>query len=198
MTKDTPLDHPIHELLASRWSSRAIDPAKSIPKDVMMQVLEAARWAPSSRNEQPWRFIIFTKDKPAELEKAHSTLSEGNAWAKHAPVLLLSVAKLFFDLNGKENRHAVHDLGLATENLILQAAALGLVTHQMAGFDHERARALFQIPQGFEPMTMIVLANPGDLLQLDAKSQEKEKAARTRLLISEFTFDCTWGSTISS
>lgn len=193
MEKVATTDHPIHELLHRRWSplgfaDRPVEAAK------LLSVLEAARWAPSSFNEQPWSLILATKDNPAEFERLLACLVEGNQqWAKDAPVLMLSVAKLQFSRNDKPNRHAQHDVGLAVGNLVIQATALGLVVHQMAGFHVEKARETFAIPEGYEPVAAIALGYPGDPNDLPERLRERELTARTRKPLAEFIFSGKWG-----
>ena len=124
MEKPADTKHPIHNLLRRRWSPRAFS-GRMVEANQLCSVLEAARWAPSSYNEQPWRFIVATKENPVEFDRLLSCLVEGNAlWAQQAPVLMLSVAKLSFEKNDKANRHAIHDVGLAVENLVIQATVL--------------------------------------------------------------------------
>ena len=138
----------MHELLEKRWSPVAFSP-RAVEAEKLRSVLEAARWAPSSFNEQPWVFLVSTKDDREAYERLQGLLVEGNrVWAQFAPVLMLSVAKLNFALNGKPNRHALHDVGAASAYLTMQATALGLYVHQMAGYDVERARREFSIPAG--------------------------------------------------
>src|SRR5271156_932844 len=140
---------PIHELIRHRWSPRAFD-SRPVEPDKLRSLFEAARWASSSFNAQPWYFIVATKDDPENFQRVLDCFVERNqAWAKNAPVVALSVAKLQLD-NGKPNRHAFHDVGQAVANLALQATALGLEIHQMAGIDPEKARQIFGIPEGDE------------------------------------------------
>jgi nitroreductase len=188
---------PIHPLLARRWSARALD-GRSLEPEKLRAILEAARWAPSSNNEQPWRYLVFDGRDPAALEAARSCLVEGNAWAGKAPVLLLSVAKETFTHKEKPTRHGQHDTGLASENLVLQATDLGLVTHQMAGFDAQKARQLFQIPEGFTPMAMIALGYPGKIEDLPDELRKREMAPRTRKPIEEWAFAGKWGEPFRS
>ena len=174
---------PIHELLQQRFSPRAFE-NRSVSKETIRSLLEAARWAASSFNEQPWRFIVATEDDPADFEKLLGCLVPGNQdWAKSAPVLMLSVAKLTFTRNDKPNRHAYHDVGLAVSQLIVQATALGLYVHQMAGFDVDRARQSFGIPEGFDPVAAIAIGY----------SAEAAPASRTRRPQAELAFKGTWG-----
>jgi nitroreductase len=184
---------PIHELLASRWSPRAFDD-RSVDTDLLRMLFEAARWAPSSNNEQPWRFIVATKDREADWARLFDCLVEGNRrWAFRAPVLVLSIASMHFQYNGRPNRHAFHDTGLATQNLVLQAAVHGLMARQMAGFDLEKTRADLQIPSGYEPVAMIAIGYPGDPAVLPEQLRERELQPRSRRPIEEWTFSGQWG-----
>src|SRR5262249_361562 len=131
--KPAPIEHPIHDLFARRWSTRAFSD-RTVEPATLLSLFEAARWAPSSGNGQPWSFIVATKAEASEFEKLASVLNPGNAWAQRAPVLALSIAHLD-RAPDKPNRHAIHDVGLASENLVLQAVAMGLAVHMMAGFD---------------------------------------------------------------
>jgi nitroreductase len=152
MEKPTPTDHPIEEILKRRWSPRAFSD-RLIETEKLQRMFEAARWAASSFNEQPWSFIVATREKPDEYAALLSCLTEKNQqWARRAPVLMVSVAKLNFEKNGKPNRHAFHDVGMAVSNLIVQATALGLYVHQMAGFSVETVRETYGVPEGFEPV----------------------------------------------
>jgi nitroreductase len=198
MEKRATTGTPIHELLARRWSPRAMDPGRKVTREMLQSLLEAARWAPSCFNEQPWRFLVFDGSVPEALEAARGCLAEGNAWARRAPLLLLSVARDTFTRNGKLNRYAGHDVGLATENLVLQATALGLASHQMAGFDAERARRAFHIPDGFTPMAMIAVGHPGSADDLDEGLQQREMAPRVRRELEEIAFSGDWERRFSS
>ena len=134
MEKPADNQYPIHELIKQRWSPLAFN-IRPVEPEKIASLLEAARWAASCFNEQPWFFIVATQDNAQEYEKLFSCLVEANqTWAKDAPLLMLSVAKLSFTRNNKPNRHALHDLGFAVGNLTLQAQALGLFVHQMGGF----------------------------------------------------------------
>ena len=196
MDQPAQLQFPIHDLLARRWSPRAFD-ERHVETSVLQSLLEAARWAPSSNNEQPWRFIVATKDHETEWNRLFDCLAEGNQkWAVRAPVLILSVASMNFEDDGKLNRHALHDTGLATENLVLQATASGLVAHQMAGFDLEKARADLLIPSGYEPVAMMAIGYPGDAAILPERLRERELRPRSRRPIGEWTFRGQWGTRI--
>lgn len=134
MEKYTENKYPINNLLKQRWSSLAFTD-KMVSSEVLLSLLEAARWSPSCFNEQPWSFIVATKENPAEYDRLFSCIVEGNQpWAGLAPVLMLSVAKLSFDRNNNPNRHAFHDVGLAVASLTFQATEMGLRVHQMGVF----------------------------------------------------------------
>jgi nitroreductase len=185
-------DPLIHELLARRKSPRAFDPNRRVSRLAIRTLLEAARVAPSCFNEQPWRFLIFDAREPEALEQARSCLSPGNSWARRAPVLILSIAAERWSRDGSPNRWAEHDVGLASENLALQATSLGFAVHLMAGFDEKKARELFGIPEGFTPMAMIAVGYPGDPDDLPPKLREREQAPRQRKPIEEIAFAGRW------
>jgi len=186
-------DHAIHPIMAERWSPRLFEEREVEPEKIA-SLLEAARWAPSSSNEQPWCYLVWDGSDPEAREKANSCLSRGNAWARKAPLLMLSVSSGIFAKTGKPNRHGQHDVGLASENLVLQAVELGLAAHQMAGYDPEKARELFNIPEEFTPMAMIAVGYPfrGDLSSLPEDIQKSELAERTRKPLAEIAFDGAW------
>jgi nitroreductase len=187
---------PIHDLIARRWSPRAFD-ERLVDVATLRTLFEAARWAPSSNNEQPWRFVVASKDREADWNRLFDCLVEGNRrWASRAPILVLSIASMKFEDDGTPNRHALHDTGLATENLVLQATASGLVAHQMAGFDVEKARADLRIPSGYEPVAMIAIGYPGDPAVLPERLRERELRPRSRRPIGEWTFFGQWGTPI--
>ena len=193
MKKPAPAQHPIEDLIARRWSPRAFE-ERPVEAEKLKRLFEAARWAPSSNNEQPWRFLAATKEHRSDYDKLVSCHFEGNAkWVFRAPVLMLSVASLFFEEDGKPNRHALHDTGMAVENLVLQATALGLQAHQMAGYDVEKVRKACEIPSGFEPVAMIAVGYPGDPTVLPDYLREREHKPRDRQPIEDFVFSATWG-----
>ena len=186
--------YPVHDFIRSRWSPRAFSD-RAVEPEKLLSLLEAARWAPSSYNHQPWSFIVATKDDATECNRLLSTLMGFNqGWAKNAPVLILTVAKIRTD-DGKTNRHAFHDVGLALENLILQATSLGLFAHQIGGFNPETAREIYQIPEGYEPATVVTVGYPGDLQNLPDGLRDRELAPRTRKPLTEFVFTEKWGHT---
>jgi nitroreductase len=186
-------EHPIHPLIASRRSPRAFA-STSIEPETLASLMEAARWAPSCMNEQPWSFIVATKKNKSDFDRLLGCLVEFNVqWAQHAPVLLLSVAKLTFESAGEPNRHALHDVGQAIANLTFQATASGLVVHQMAGFDVEKARREFSIPQDYEPVAVAAIGYPGKSAELPEKLRQKDATPRKRKPLTNFVFEGGWG-----
>lgn len=197
MQKPAETRYPVHDLINNRWSPRAFS-ARPVDAESIGSLLEAARWAPSSYNEQPWTYFVASRSQTEAYDKLLNCLSEGNRpWAGQAPVLMLAVAKLQFDRNGKPNRHAQHDVGLANENLVLQATAMGLIVHQMAGFDPEAARRTLHVPDGHEPLTMLAVGYHGDADDLPEPYREREEAPRSRKQLVEFVFTDTWGAASS-
>jgi nitroreductase len=193
--KPAPADYQLDNEIGRRWSPRLFEEGRAVERDKVMALLEAARWAPSCFNEQPWRYLVFDGADREAMERARACLVEGNAWALKAPVLMISVARDNFTRGEKPNRTAQHDVGLASENLALEAVEQGLVAHQMAGFDTERARDEFNIPAGFTVLAMIALGYPyrGSLDDLDETTRAKELAARSRLAVGKIAFAGTWG-----
>jgi len=193
MEKPAATQFPIHDLLSRRWSPRTFTERPVEPEKVQ-RLLEAARWAPSCFNEQPWVFILATADQPAEYSKLLSCLVAGNqVWAKRAPLLMISVAKLHFDHNGQPNAHAFHDVGLAVGNLVVQATAMDLVVHQMAGILQETIREFYSLPTGYDPLTGLAIGYQGDLHALPDLLREREQASRSRKALKEFVFSESWG-----
>ena len=184
---------PIHELIRRRWSPRAFS-ERPVEPDKLLSLFEAARWASSASNEQPWAFLVASQQDPKNFEALAGVLVESNrAWAPKAPVLILTFAHTQFEKDGRPNRHAFYDLGQAAANLSLQATALGLRTHPMAGFNVEAARERFAVPEGWEPVSVIALGYPGDPDSLSEKLRERETAQRHRKTLETFVFSGTWG-----
>jgi nitroreductase len=197
MKNPAPTEVPVHEIVRERWSPRAFS-EKAVPPEVLRSLFEAARWAPSSSNLQPWAYIVGTKDDKENFEKVLSTLVEFNqGWAKHAPVLALSVAQVKNANDGAPNRWAFHDVGSASAQLTTEASSRGLYVHQMAGLDPEKARIVFQIPEGWEAVAALAIGYPGDPATLPEKLRERELAPRTRKPLSEFVMTGRWGHTAS-
>lgn len=187
--KRAPVVPGVLDEIEKRWSPRAFADTP-VPDEDLRQVLDAARWAMSSYNEQPWRYVIATKDDPEAYERVAGCLNEFNrAWATTAPVLMLAFAKTSFSQNGKENRHARHDVGAASAFLTLQAAKLDLYVHQMAGILPDVVDDTFDLPEGVEPVTALALGKLGDPSILSEKLEQREYAERTRKPLSEIVFD---------
>ncbi|MBA4386661.1 MAG: nitroreductase [Verrucomicrobia bacterium] len=177
-------DHDIHELLRARWSPRAFTP-KPVEPEIVLRLFEAARWAASANNEQPWRFIQATQEQPELYKRLFDCLVPANQeWVKTAPLLVMTVVRVVFD-SGKPNRWAFHDLGLAVGNLTTQATSMGLYVHNMAGFSVDKARQTFALPPELEPVTMIAIGYLGDPAQLSPRNQERELAVQQRKPLSE-------------
>lgn len=193
MEKPADNAYPIHDLLRRRWSPRAFS-NRPVERDVLLSLFEAARWAPSSNNEQPWSFVLAMKDDEPAYRRLFDCLKEGNKkWAFTAPVLALSVARLTFEDDGTPNRHAFHDTGMAVFSLVVQATALGLFVHQMAGYDVEKARSDLKIPEGHDPVAMIAIGYPGEPDQLAEPYRTREFRPRERSSIDRFVFSSEWG-----
>ena len=183
----------IHELIRERWSPRAFS-GVPVSRERLNVLLEAARWAPSSMNEQPWRFLLANRrDDPEGHARIASTLVPFNAaWASRAPVLTIVAAKTAFTHNGAANHSAYHDVGQAVALFTLQATAFGLAIHQMGGFDRDRARLLLDIPDGYEPVVALALGYPGDAGELSLEMRARETAPRARRPASEWVYGGRW------
>ncbi len=194
--KPTDTTYPIHPLIRDRWSPVAFA-ARPVEVATLGSLLEAARWAASCFNEQPWSFIVATADQPAEFARLLSCIVETNqTWAKTAPVLMIGVAARTFTRNGQDNKHAYHDLGAAIANLATQATALDLITHAMGGFDPDKARALYHIPPSHDPVTAIAIGYHGDPGQLPTEQlQQRDAAPRSRKPLTDFVFTGQWNQT---
>lgn len=195
MQKAAVTDHPIHELIRNRWSPRAFS-GKLVEPAVLASLFEAARWAASSFNDQPWAYLVATKDDPENFKNMVGVLMEFNAnWAKNAPVLAISVARRNFSHNGAPNPVALHDVGAANAQLTAEATSRGLIVHQMAGFSHDKARQTFGIPEGWDPVSAIAIGYPGDPETLPEDFRNRELSTRTRKPIREFVMTGNWGHT---
>ena len=186
---------PIDPLIARRWSGRALDPDKPVSREKIIAMLEAARWAPSCYNDQPWRFIVWDRNTDEESwQKAFECLAEGNrSWVKNAQVLIAAMAGSRFSHNDKPNRWGQYDTGAAVLNLFLQATSLGLMAHEMGGFDADKLCETFGIPDEYTPMAMIAVGYQADPSTLEGKMREMESADRERSPIEENFFEGTWG-----
>jgi nitroreductase len=192
--KTAPTDHDVLDVFRNRWSPRAFADRPVDPED-LRRLMEAARWAMSSYNEQPWRYVVATKDDPDGYEKVLAGLNEFNrSWAKTAPVLMLGFVETTFDRNGKQNRHARHDLGAASAFLTIQATAMDLYVHQMAGILPDAIRDSFDLPDDVEPVTGLAVGYLGDPDQLSQKMKKREAAPRSRQPQSDFVFGPEYGT----
>lgn len=199
LEKPAQAGHPIHDLFVRRWSSRAYDAKRPVPRGQLMSLLEAARWAPSCNGDEPWRYLIWDKGRdPGGWQKAFDCLTESNQkWVKNVPVLLLSCSGSNFGPTGKPNRWTQHDTGAASVSLALQAVALGLMVHQMGGFDVEKARAAFAIPADYTPMAMIAVGYQAAPDVLDEETKKKELNPRARKPLAERFFEGGWGKGVT-
>ncbi|WP_180541306.1 nitroreductase family protein [Nevskia soli] len=193
MEKPAAASHPIHELLIRRWSPRAFAD-RPVPHDVLLRMFEAARWAASSYNEQPWTYIVGVRQvDPEQFDRLASVLAPPNAWAKRAPVLALSILKTTFSHNNSPNGVAMHDVGAASASLTIEGLRDGVFVHQMAGFNKAKAKEVFAIPDGYEPVAMLAIGYPGDPETLEEPLKGRELSERTRKPVSEFVFEGNWG-----
>ena len=193
ITKNAATDNPILKLLAERWSPYCFED-RPVPEADLRSLFEAARWAASSYNEQPWNYLVATRENPLEFERLLACLVEANqSWAKSAPVLVLSVVSLQFAKNKQDNRAAVHDLGLAAGNLVVEATARGLAVHQMIGILPDKARQVYQIPEHFEAWTAMAIGYKADPTKLPDALRERDLTPRQRKRLSKFVFTGQWG-----
>ncbi|MEH2262958.1 nitroreductase family protein [Nostoc sp.] len=187
-------DYPIHELLAERWSPYAFQD-RPVSQADLRSLFEAARWSASSYNEQPWSYLVATKENPDHFQQLLSCLVEANQiWAQNAPVLALGIASLRFTRNNQENKAAIHDLGLASGNLVVEATARGICVHEMIGILPDKARDLFDIPEGFEAWTAMAIGYQGDPITLPDALKERDLSPRQRKPLDQFVFSGKWGN----
>ena len=198
MQKPAITQQPIHELIANRWSGRAYDAGKLVTKDQLVSLLEAARWAPSCFGDQPWRYVVCNKAENLQAwQAAFDCLVPANqSWAINAPVLLLICADTLFSHNQKPNKWGPYDTGAATENLCLQATALGLMAHQMGGFDADKARAAFKVPEQYHILPMVAVGYQAAVESLSGEVKERELAERSRKPLGELFFNGVWDTPI--
>jgi nitroreductase len=195
MQNPAPTEVSLHDLLKHRWSPRAYAD-KSVSAETLKSLFEAARWAPSSSNMQPWAYIVATREEKQDYDKILSTLVEFNqGWAKNAPVLALSIAQSKNPKDGSPNRWAFHDVGSASAQLTFEANSRGLLVHQMAGLDANKAREVFDIPPEWEAVAALAIGYPGDPQSLPEKLRQRELAPRTRKPLSDFVMTGAWGHT---
>ncbi len=195
MRKTATSEFPILDVLKERWSPRAYD-AKPVEDEKLWSLLEAARWSPSGGNSQPWSFIVTRKGDVA-FDKLVSALSGNNQkWAGNAPILIVSVGKKT-RADGTPNPYASYDVGQAVAHMSIQAESAGLRVHQMAGFDAQQVRAIFEIPEGYDPLTVIAIGYFGSLEQLPDDLQQRETLDRSRKHWNEFVFSNKFGDPLT-
>lgn len=199
MKKTAATEVPIHGIIANRWSGRAYDASRKVTREQVIALLEAARWAPSCYGDQPWRLVVWNKDEDAaSWQQAFDCLAPGNqGWVKDAPLLVLACADSLFHHNGQPNRWAQYDTGAAVENLCLQAEAMGLMAHQMGGFDPDKVRSVAGVPQQYTLMAMVSVGVPADPETFSTEVQERETAPRKRRELGELFFSGNWGSPVA-
>ena len=191
---------PVHELIARRWSCRAFDSSKPVSREQIVSLLEAARWAPSCFGDEPWRYVVWDRNSDANAwQEAFDCLVEWNQnWVRNAPVLILATANSIFRKNGKPNQWGQYDTGAASENLCLQAVSMGLMAHQMGGFDMDKVRAVGGVPDQFACMAMIAVGYQAEETVLNDELKELELAARTRVPLGEHFYEAKWNKPIKS
>jgi nitroreductase len=189
-------DREVIDLILRRWSPRAFDPARAVAREDLLRLFEAARWAPSSGNEQPWRFVVVERAAAPDRHAAVTAALTGRnpLWASGVPVLVLVVVKSTLSRHDAVNRHAWYDTGQAVGFLTLQATSMGLSVRQMEGYDVAKARAACEIPADFEPAVIMAIGYAGDPAKLEYdKHREAEVAPRSRKSTEEFVFGGSWG-----
>jgi nitroreductase len=198
--KPAETSQPINKILAERWSGRGYDPLTPVTQEQIISLCEAARWAPSCFGDQPWRYIIWNKsDDEVSWNKALACLSPGNQeWAKNAPVLILAASVKTFTHNDSANRWVGYDTGAATMSLCLQATAMGLMSHQMGGFDSDKLQETFDLPVELNYWAMIAIGHPAPLDNLNEEQMERELKARARRPLSEQFYQHAWNNPIIS
>lgn len=175
----------IHPIIKERYSP-VIFSSRKIEEDKLESLFEASRWAPSSYNEQPWRFVVGIKDQNENYQKLLDCLVEANQyWAKYAPVLVLSLAKKNSSIKNRPNRFAQYDTGMAVGNLLAQATSLGLYVHQMGGYSTDKAKEFFKIEDEFEPMALMAIGYKGDIELFPDDLKEREMKKRLRKPLSD-------------
>lgn len=188
--KNATTDYPVHEFITNRYSPYVYED-RAVSPDDLKALFEAARWSASSFNEQPWRYIVVTRENAVEYDRLLSCLMEGNQeWARRAPVLALGVIKTSFTRNDKPNRVALHDLGAASASLTLEATSRGIAVHQMGGILPDKAREVYAVPEGYEVVTGIAIGYAG--APDDSNLGQRDSTPRKRRPLAEFVFTGRW------
>lgn len=192
--KTAQTDYPIQDVLARRYSPRAFAD-RLVERETLLSLLEAARWSPSSRNAQPWRFIVATKDNPDAYQKLLSVLKDSNQrWASTAPVLMLAIAEVEAPQTGRSNSKALYDLGAAVAHLTVEATARDLYLRQMGGIYPDKAAEIYNVPDGYQVVVGLALGYRGsaDVLPDDLAERERQ-SARSRQPLKALVFGDTFG-----
>lgn len=190
--KEAPQVDGVLPVFHHRWSARSFD-KRDVSTEDLKKLFEAARWAASSSNEQPWRFLVGRRGSETHGKIFESLMGFNRVWAGRAPVLMLGAAATKFAKNGAANGYALYDLGAAASYLTLQAASMGMTSHQMAGFDHDAARKLLEVPGDYLLGSVIALGYQGEPAELaDEQLIERETTTRTRKPLDEFVYSA-WG-----
>ena len=196
MEKPADTEHEVHPLIRKRWSPRAFT-EQPVTDAQLRSMIEAARWAPSSFNAQPWRFVVARRGSDAHAAVAATLNVFNQQWAARAPLFIVSTARPRLELNGELNRFALHDVGLATSQLVLQATALDLSVHQMAGYSLDALRAALALPPEVVPLAVLAVGYAGEPDSLPEAFKELERAPRSRTPQTELVFDGVWGRVLS-
>ena len=188
-------DYEILDVIRERWSPRAFDPDRAVPPDELRRLFEAARWAPSSFNEQPWRFVVTDRRRgPDACAALHASLVPSNrAWSATVPTLVLVAVRMTHERNDAVNSHAWYDAGQAVAFLALQATAAGIAIRQVQGFDADDARHACDVPAPFQPALILAIGYAGDPATLPDRHQAAERTPRQRRALAEFVFQDSWG-----
>ena len=185
---------PVHDLIRDRWSPRAFA-SKPVSREAIASILEAGRWAASTNNSQPWRWVVASSDQPDAHAAALDCFAPGNQrWAKAAPVYVFALARKTFEANGNPNGHAWHDTGAAGAQMVLQAGALGLVVHTAGGIDRDKIRQTYSVPDGYDICCAFAIGYQGDADQLIEELAERERAPRVRKPLDELVVGAGFGS----
>ena len=190
-------DNPIHKLFLKRWSPRAMS-GEVIDDQKIKSIFEAARWAPSSYNEQPWRYIIARKEQPEKFNKLVSCLEDSNqVWAQHASVLALAFARTTFERNGKVNKAAFHDLGAAASFMSFEATSRGIAVHQIIGLHPNVVNEKYEVPDEYQVLTALAIGYADLSPNTDNVHAERDNTMRSRKKITEFVFRDDWGKALA-
>lgn len=193
VTRPAPVEHPVLDVVAGRWSPRALDPDRDVDRPTLLRLLEAARWAPSSGNAQPWRVVVLDATVPEQRDAVRDCLKPGNAWARRAPVLLAALVATTWPGSDDPNRTAWYDAGAAMHALSLQAVHEGLIAHQMGGVDHARLRGVLGLPEQVGSAAVIAVGYPGDDEVLDERGRQRQRRPRIRAPLAERVTLGRWG-----